>query len=66
VDWEFHQATGMVAAQLDIASMDAAAQHLAWAAEVFGESLHDAAVLVVERRVRLTLCQGGVRVRARD
>jgi len=52
-DWEFHQATGMVAVQIGTWDMVEAAFQLIAAAKVIGKSPHDAAVLVIERKLRL-------------
>ena len=60
LDWEFHQATGMVAAQLDLHDMDLAAHYLALAADQCGESLHDTALVIVDRRGRLRRGAEGV------
>jgi hypothetical protein len=53
-DWLFHQATGMVAAQIDSDDMATAAARLIATADEIGESVHDTARLVLDRRLRLS------------
>ena len=52
-DWEFHQATGMVAAQIGTHDMNEAAIWLVAASAEIDESPHDTAMRVIERRLRL-------------
>jgi len=51
-DWAFHQATGVVAAQLDTDIQTASEKILSTAAEI-GESPHETALLILDRRLRL-------------
>jgi hypothetical protein len=53
-DWTFHQATGMVAAQLGTLDMELAAQRLVTAAAQRGEPVSVTASLVVDRHLRLS------------
>jgi hypothetical protein len=53
-DWKFHQATGMVAVQLDTHDMAAAADRLIAVAAERGESAHDTVTAVLDRRLRLS------------
>jgi hypothetical protein len=53
-DWDFHQATGMIAAQLGMFNMAGAAQRLISLAVELDESVHDTALLVLDRRVRFS------------
>ena len=53
-DWEFHRATGMVAAQIDTHDMAEAAGRLVAVAAQVRESVHDTALLVLDRRLRLS------------
>jgi hypothetical protein len=53
-DWTFHQATGMVAAQLGTLDMELAAQRLITAAAQRGEPASVTASLVVDRHLRLS------------
>ena len=48
-DWQFHQATGMVAAQIGIDDMDEAASRLVALAVARHESIHDTARAVINR-----------------
>ena len=53
-DWEFQRATGMVAVQTNNPDMDEAGRRLiALAAEV-GESVHDTALMILDRRLRMS------------
>jgi len=52
-DWEFHQATGMVAVQIGTWDMVEAAIRLIAAARALGKSPHDAALLVIDHQVRV-------------
>jgi len=52
-DWEFHQATGMVAVQVHTWDMGEAASRLIALAAVRGESVHDTALLVISRQLQL-------------
>jgi hypothetical protein len=53
-DWTFHQATGMVAAQLETTDMEHAEQRLVTMAAQRGEPVHVTASLVVDRHLRLS------------
>ena len=53
-DWEFHGATGMVAAQIETHDMAEAAARLVAVAAQVRESVHDTAVLVLDGRLRLS------------
>jgi hypothetical protein len=53
-DWRFHQATGMVAAQLGIHDMTAAAARLCDAAAERGESAEATVLAVLQRQLRLS------------
>jgi len=53
-DWEFHQATGMVAVEIDTPDMTKAAARIVAAAADIGESVHDTALLLLDRRLRLS------------
>jgi len=50
-DWQFHQATGMVAAQIGTNNMVEAANRLLDEAVVLGKTPHDVALLVIDRQV---------------
>jgi len=52
-DWEFHPATGMVAVQIGTCDMVEAAFQLIAAARGFAVSPHEAALLVIERQLRV-------------
>jgi hypothetical protein len=52
-DWEFHQATGMVAVQIGTWDMAEAAIRLIAAARTVGSSPHELALLVIGGQVRL-------------
>lgn len=52
-DWEFHQATGMVAVQIGTCDMDQAACQLLSSATLWGLSAHELAILVIDRQVAL-------------
>jgi hypothetical protein len=52
--WRFHQATGMVAAQLGIHDMAAAAARLCDAAAERGESADATVLAVLHRQLRLS------------
>ncbi len=52
-DWEFHQATGMVAAQIGTCDMVEAAFQLIAAAKGLGVSPHAAALFVIDRQLRI-------------
>jgi hypothetical protein len=52
-DWEFHQATGMVAVQVGTHDMTEAALWLVAASAEIDESPHETAMRVIERRLRL-------------
>jgi len=52
-DWEFHQATGMLSAQIGTHDMCEAAFELIALSVQRHESPHDTALLVVARKVRL-------------
>jgi hypothetical protein len=52
-DWEFHQATGMVAAQIGTNDMNEAALWLVAASAEIDESPHDTALRVIDRQLRL-------------
>ena len=52
-DWQFHQATGMLAAQLGTHDMAAAAARLLLLAEERRESARDIVRAVIERRLRV-------------
>jgi hypothetical protein len=51
-DWTFHQATGMVAAQLGTLDMEQAAQRLVAVAAQRGEAVRVTASLVIDRHLR--------------
>lgn len=53
-DWEFHQATGMVAVQIGGADMEKGARRIVAVAAERGESAHDVAVLVIEGHLRIS------------
>jgi len=52
-DWEFHQATGMVAVQIGTHDMAEAARRLVVVSAEIDESPHDTALRVIDREVRL-------------
>ena len=52
-DWEVHQATGMVAAQIGTWNMSEAAARLMAVATARGQSLYDTALLVVSRQLQV-------------
>jgi len=52
-DWDFHQATGMVAAQIHTYDMNEAASRLIAMAAVRGEPVHDTALLIICRELQL-------------
>jgi len=52
-DWKFHQASGMVPVQIGTWDMVEAAIRLIAAARALGKSPHDAALLVIDRQVRV-------------
>jgi len=53
-DWEFHQATGMVAVQIGSPDMEKGARRIVAVAAERGESAHDVAVLVIEGHLRIS------------
>ena len=53
-DWTFHQATGMVAVQLETTDMEHAVQRLVTLALQRGEPVSVTASLVVDRHLRLS------------
>jgi hypothetical protein len=53
-DWKFHQATGMVAVQLDTHDMVAAADRLITVAAERGEPTDDTVAAVLDGRLRLS------------
>jgi hypothetical protein len=58
-DWTFHQATGMVAAQLETTDMEHATQRLVTLAAQREEPVTVTASLVVDRHLRLSECMSG-------
>jgi hypothetical protein len=53
-DWQFHQATGMVAVQIGSPDMEKGARRIVAIAAERGESAHDVAVSVIEGRLRIS------------
>jgi hypothetical protein len=53
-DWKFHQATGMVAAQLDTYDMAVAADRLIAVAAERGESADETVAAVLDGRLRFS------------
>jgi hypothetical protein len=52
-DWQFHQATGMVAVQIGTSDMVEAAFQLIAASRGLGISPHEAALLVIDHQLRV-------------